>query len=160
MRAVASLSSLALVLLCLVALAACATGPTRIDRYRALSEPARDAYNKYYPFMTDWLLDRYLEAQSDAEREKIVYDMHVEERLALYSPAIRDAIWARQIVIGMDKAALFFAAGRPNYIEQLRSEGDKKTQEEEWTWDRGGEDLRVRLVDGVVTGVTRPRGSN
>lgn len=151
-------------LLLLVAVAAllcagCAHQPDRLERYRALSPPAKDAYDKYHQFLTDSQQERYLAAPTDEERAAQLAGLHIEERLARYPRYVQDAIWSRDAVPGMDKEALLLSWGRPDSVDRLAADHSQGVQEEVWSYRRGPrskDDYRVTIVQGVVTLVEKP----
>lgn len=137
---------------------ACATGPSRLERYTALSEPARADFDKYRQFMTDRQQERYLSAPDDEVRRRMIADMRVEERLASHPEPIQRAIWSREVLVGMDKTAVFLSWGRPQAVDRLEPTDASRSGEEIWYYRRGmdGGEWRLRLVDGVVTQVIAP----
>jgi hypothetical protein len=147
----------AFVVAVLVALLACAHSPDRLERYRALSQPAKDAYDRYHQFFTELQVERYLAAPSDEGRQKFVAGLHIEERLARYPKYVQDAIWSRDVVPGMDREAVLLSFGRPDSVDRSDDARARGVDDEMWYFKRGGNgDVRVRIIQGVVTTVERP----
>ncbi len=143
--------------LCL--LAACAHLPDQLERYRALSQPSKDLYDRYHQFLTTGQQERFLTAESDEVRQRFIADLHIEERLARYPKYVQDAIWSREVVPGMDKAAVLLAWGRPDQADREDTDHSRGVQQEVWTYVRGPQlkdDYRVTIVEGVVTTVEKP----
>jgi len=95
----------------------------------------------------------------DAEREKMLADLHIEERLARYPQYVQDAIWAREVVPGMDTAAVLLSWGRPDAVDRLNADQSKGVDQQVWQYRRGPQgkdDYRVLMVQGVVTSVEKP----
>ncbi|MGI5862797.1 MAG: hypothetical protein ACOX6T_12165 [Myxococcales bacterium] len=146
----------ALAALALGAALGCVSGPNRLELYRALSQPAKDAYDKYHQFMTEPRQEAYLTAKSDEERQRMIADLHVEERLARYPDYIQKAIWSQEVVAGMDKEAVLLTWGRPDSVERPFSEDSQGVDREIWSFRRGAGDVRrVEIVQGVVLNVER-----
>ncbi len=134
----------------------CASGPNRLELYRALSQPSKDAYDKYHQFMTEPRQEAYLAAKSDEERARMIGDLHVEERLARYPDYIQKAIWSQEVVAGMDREAVLLTWGRPDSVERPYSEDSQGVDREIWSFRRGTGDVRlVEIVQGVVLSVER-----
>ncbi|MBI5547131.1 MAG: hypothetical protein HY901_24890 [Deltaproteobacteria bacterium] len=150
---------LLLVIASLLALVGCAHSPDRLERYRALSQPAKDGYDKYHQFLTDSQQERYLAAATDEERVRLLADLHIEERLSRYPPYVQTAIWSRDVVPGMDKEAVLLSWGRPDSVDRLDADSSKGIQQEIWAYRRGPQtrdDYRVTIIQGVVTVVEKP----
>jgi hypothetical protein len=141
------------------ALGACAHGPEPLERYQALSQPCKDTWDKYHQFFTDGQQDRYFAAASDEERLKLVADLHIDERLARYPQYVQDAIWSREVVPGMDTAAVLLSWGRPDAVDRLNADQSKGVDQQVWQYRRGPQgkdDYRVTIVQGAVTAVEKP----
>jgi len=148
-----------ILLLVLLALAACAHLSDPLERYRALSQPSKDLYDRYHQFLTQGQQERFFLAATDDERQRLIADLHIEERLARYPKYVQDAVWSREVVPGMDKAAVLLTWGRPDQADREDSDHNKGVQTEVWTYTRGPQlrdDYRVTIVEGVVTAVERP----
>lgn len=103
-------------LLTLVLATSCALD--RAAAFESLPDAAQDQYAKSEQFMTDAQKDRYLQARTQAERDALVDALNIEARLARYPETIRQSILAKEVVIGMDRAAVMFAWGPPDRIER------------------------------------------
>ena len=99
-----------------IAVAACASGPD--PRYEALSAQAKAQYAKYRQFMTERQRRVYLELPNDAAREAFVRELRVEERLSRFPPAVREAIWAQEVLVGMTEEQVILAWGPPEAVER------------------------------------------
>ena len=142
--------------LSLVLLLGCASGPTRLERYRALPQPSKDAYDKYHQFLTESGQERYLAAPTEEARAKIIADLHIEERLARYPEYVQRAIWSQEVVAGMDKEAVLLTWGRPDSVDRPYLDDSQGVAREIWSFRRGADDLRrVEIVQDVVTSVER-----
>jgi len=139
-------------------LVGCASSPSRLDRYQALSPTCKEAYDKYHQFMTENQQERYLLATSEDERARMIADLHVEERLAKYPQYIQDAIWSQEIVPGMNKEAVLLSWGRPDESERLAADAAEGGVSQEHWYYRRGPNARERLIfiDGVVHTVEKP----
>ena len=140
-------------------LAACTTVSPRLEAYRALPPETRALYDRYHLFMTDDLEERFFAAKSDEARRAMVVEMHVEQKLARYPEATRDAIWSRQVLAGMDKEAVFYATGKPTTIERPAKGEPGFGENETWFYERGTgrEDFQVFIQRGVVQSVKKSR---
>jgi len=144
----------ALALLAGLIVVGCATGPNRLELYRGMSQPSRDAYDKYHQFMSEALQERYLAPHSDEERARMVAELHIEERLARYPEYVQRAIWSQDVVAGMDREAVLLSWGRPDEVERPYLDDNQGVAREIWIFRRG-ELRRVDIVQGVVTAVER-----
>ncbi len=140
--------------------AGCATaGFNRLERYHALSEKSREAFDKYHQFMTEGQQERFLDGPDDEARQRLLVDLHVEERLARYPKYVQDAIWSQDVVPGMDTAAVLLSWGKPDEVERPFHEDNRGVDQQLWIYRRGPtgkEDRRVTVVQGVVTAVEKP----
>ena len=139
--------------LCLFA-SACATTDRRAEREALLSPESQELLGKYRQFMTQRQLDEFMRWDTDGARAEYVKGLRVEERLAGYTKPIQDAIWAKDIVVGMDKPAVFLSWGVPPERE-LSGEGGNEI--ETWFYLRGepGQQHKIAVVvtNGYVTDV-------
>jgi hypothetical protein len=103
--------------------------------------------------MTEGQQDQFLSLPTDDERQRFVKDLKVEERLEHYPPYIREAIWARDVVPGMDAAAILLSWGTPDLREFDEQELAKGNQVERWNYHRGDAWVQVLVKNGVVTNV-------
>ncbi len=133
--------------LCLVA-SACAN--QRAEREALLSPQSQQLLGKYRQFMTQRQLDEFLAWDNDGAREQYVKALKVDDRLAAYPKPIQDAIWAKDIVLGMDKPAVFLSWGVPPNRE-LSNEGGNET--ETWLYVRDQRKIAVVVTNGYVTDV-------
>ncbi|MBS2027448.1 MAG: hypothetical protein JST54_06030 [Deltaproteobacteria bacterium] len=145
----------------LVTLSACVTAPLTQERYQALSPESKALFDKYHQFMTDEREEAFLGAPNDAERRKIVEDMHVEERLAEFPKFVQEAIWSRTPVVGMDKNALFLAVGKPDAVDRQNVDPDThELPKEVWRYRRGPaleHDYIITVVNDHVIDVQAPQ---
>lgn len=138
------LRHLAWVLPVLVALGACAHG--RYDAFEALSPEAKAEYAKYRQFMTEHQRERYLHAPSDGDRHTLVRGLHVEARLAKWPAYVQEAVWTRQVVVGMDEEAVILSVGPPD--EVLREDDPGRLSERVWLYR--SPEREVHFVEGRV----------
>ena len=133
--------------LCLLA-SACANH--RAEREALLSPQSQVLLGKYRQFMTQRQLDEFLAWDEDAARETYVKGLRVEERLAGYPKPIQDAIWRQDVVLGMDKPAVFLSWGVPPERE-FSGVGGNET--ETWFYVRQQRKIAVVVTNGYVTDV-------
>ena len=130
----------------LLSVTACAHG--RYDAFEALSPAAKAQYAKYRQFMTGHQRDRYLLLKTDAERDAFIADLHVEAHLAKWPKYVQDAIWAQEVVPGMDAEAVILSVGPPDEVLRDDAAGlDRRT----WLYHVSGRE--VRFVEGKVVEV-------
>lgn len=132
--------------------AAC-TGHKRLDAMQALSEESKQLYAKYRQFMTEGQQDAFLAQPDDEARAAYIKSLKIEERLEKYPPYVREAIWAQEVVPGMDNEAVLLSWGVPEsreWDEQERSQGNDVQR---WNYTRFGKLTQVLLHNGVVTQV-------
>ena len=134
--------------LCLLA-SACATNQ-RAEREALLNPEAQLLLGKYRQFMTTRQVDEFLAWEDDAAREQYVKGLRVEERLAGYSQPTQDAIWSRQVILGMDKPAVLLSWGVPPSRE-FSGVGGNET--ETWYYVREQRKIAVVLTNGYVSDV-------
>lgn len=135
------------VTLCLF-VSACAN--QRAEREAVLSPQSQILLKKYRQFMTQRQLDEFLAWDDDAAREKYVQGMRVEERLAAYPKPIQDAIWAQNVVLGMDKPGVLLSWGAPPNRD---FSGEGGNEVETWTYVREQRKYAVVITNGYVTDV-------
>jgi hypothetical protein len=111
---------------------ACATSQ-RAEREAALPEGSRQQLDKFRQFMTTRQVEEYLALTDDVARTEYVGGLRIDERLAGYSRPIQDAIWAKDVIKGMDKPAVLLSWGTPRERE-FSSEGGNEI--EQWTYVR------------------------
>lgn len=136
------------VTLCLLVTAACAN--QRAEREALLTPQSQQLLGKYRQFMTQRQLDEFLAWDDDGAREQYVKGLRVEERLADYPKPIQDAIWSRNVVLGMDKPAVFLSWGVPPSRE-MSAEGGNDS--ETWFYVREQRKIAVVVTNGYVTDV-------
>jgi hypothetical protein len=139
-------------------LVGCATSGG-IERYRALSPEAQQTYDKYQQFMTEGQKSSYIDLPSDQDRRNFVHNLHVEERLAKYPKYVQEAIWSREVVVGMDKEAVFLTWGQPDEVERATYEEARGVEREVWFFKRGTshkDDFQVLIMSGQVVEVRAP----
>jgi len=145
----------------LISLAGCATAPLTQERYQALSPESKALFDKYHQFMTDEREESFLSAASDADRKKIIDEMHVEERLAEFPKFVQDAIWSRTPVVGMDKNALFLCVGKPDAVDRQNVDPDThELPKEVWRYRRGPaieHDYVITVVNDKVIDIQAPQ---
>lgn len=122
----------------------------RAEREALLTPQSQLLLGKYRQFMTQRQLDEFLAWDNDGAREEYVKGLRVEERLASYPKPIQDAIWAGQVVLGMDKPAVFLTWGVPPNRE-LSAEGGNES--ETWFYVREQRKISVVVTNGYVTDV-------
>jgi hypothetical protein len=133
--------------LCLLA-SACAN--QRAEREALLSPQAQLLLGKYRQFMTQRQLDEFLAWEDDGARETYVKGLRVEERLAGYSQPMQDAIWAKNVILGMDKPAVLLTWGPPP-TREFSGTGGNET--ETWYYVRDERKIGVVLTNGFVSDV-------
>lgn len=133
--------------LCLI-VSACAN--QRAEREALLSPQSQVLLKKYRQFMTQRQLDEFLAWEDDGAREKYVQGLRVEERLANYPKPLQDAIWAQNVILGMDKPAVLLAWGVPPNRE-FSTEGGNEV--EIWLYVRENRKIAVVLTNAYVTDV-------
>lgn len=128
-------------------------GHHRLERVQALTPEGKALFSKYRQFMTEVQIDRFLALQEDEEREAFVSELKVEERLARYPQYIQDAIWAREVVPGMDHEAVLLSWGLPELREIDEKELEKGNNLERWNYQREGRFAQVIFASNIVTTV-------
>ncbi len=136
-----------IVTLCLLA-SACAN--QRAEREALLSPQSQQLLGKYRQFMTQRQVDEYLGWDSDEAREKYVEGLRVDERLAGYPKPVQDAIWRRDVILGMDKPAVLLSLGAPPNREFSGAGGNEI---ETWSYVREQRKIAVVVTNGYVTDV-------
>lgn len=133
--------------LCLL-VSACAN--QRAEREALLSQESQALLKKYRQFMTQRQLDEFLAWEDDGARQKYVQGLRVEERLANYPKPIQDAIWAQNVILGMDKPAVLLSWGAPPNRD-FSTEGGNDA--ETWIYVREQRKIHVVITNGYVTDV-------
>ena len=133
--------------LCLLA-SACVNA--RAEREALLSPESTQLLSKYRHFMTQKQLDEFLAVPDEAGRAQYVEAMRVGERLALYPVPIQDAIWAQDVISGMDKPAVLLSWGVPR-TREFSGEGGNEI--ERWSYLRDQHQYEVTVTNGYVTDV-------
>ena len=122
----------------------------RAEREALLTPQSQLLLGKYRQFMTTRQLDEFLAWDDDGARETYVKGLRVEERLAGYPKPIQDAIWKKDVVLGMDKPAVFLSWGVPPDRE-FSGVGGNET--ETWFYVREQRKIAVVVTNGYVTDV-------
>lgn len=135
--------------LCLLA-SACAS-QQRAEREALLSPQSQELLAKYRQFMTQRQVDEFMRWEDDAARELYVKNLRVDELLAGYSKPIQEAIWKKDVIMGMDKAAVLLSWGTPPNRE-FAGEGSGNYIER-WSYVIENRKLTVVVTNGVVTDV-------
>ena len=131
-------------------LLASACANQRAEREALLSPQSQQLLGQYRQFMTQRQLDEFLAWEDDAAREQYVKGLRVEERLAGYPKPIQDAIWAKNVVLGMDKPAVLLSWGPPPERE-FSGVGGNET--ETWFYLREQRRFAVVVTNGYVSDV-------
>jgi hypothetical protein len=127
---------------------ACAN--VRAEKEALLPPGSQLQLEKYRQFMTQRQVDEYLALADDVARTEYVNGLRIDERLAGYSRPIQDAIWAKDVLKGMDKPAVLLSWGTPRERE-FSSEGGNEI--ETWTYRREQRQFAVVVTNGYVTDV-------
>lgn len=135
-----------------LALVGC-VGHQRLEQVQRLSDDGRALYAKYKQFMTEVQQDEFLSLSDDDQRKAYVAALKVEERLEHYPAYIRDAIWAQDVVPGMDNAAVLLSWGTPELREFDEQERTRGNDVERWNYHRSDVWTQVLIKNGVVTNV-------
>ena len=122
----------------------------RAEREALLAPGSIDQLNKYRQFMTQRQVDEYLAFDNDIARTEYVTALRVDERLANYPRPIQDAIWAKDVISGMDKPAVLLSWGTPRERE---FSGEGGNEIETWTYRREQRQFAVVVTNGYVTDV-------
>jgi len=138
---------LGLLLVLLSMASACAS--VRSEGFARLPEAEKARFARYQQFMTERQQERFLLLQTQPERDAFIEAMKVEERLARFAPHVREAIWAGEVVPGMDADAVMLAWGPPERIERVRDPLQKGLPKRETWLYRGGKREAV-FVEGQV----------
>jgi hypothetical protein len=138
-------------LLALAAIGLLGCAAVQVDEREALlSSDARLLLEKYRQFMTRRQVDTFLAYTDEAHRAQYVASLRVEERLAAYPKPVADAIWARDVVVGMDRPAVLLSWGTPLEREFGTADGNDL---ETWFYEREHRKFSVRITNGYVTDV-------
>ena len=122
----------------------------RAEREALLSVESQQLLGKYRQFMTQLQIDEFLAYDNDAARTQYVDALRVEERLANYPKPIQDAIWAHQVISGMDKPAVLLSWGTP---KEREFSGHGGNEIELWMYVRDQHRYTVVVANGYVTDV-------
>ncbi|MFL5318589.1 MAG: hypothetical protein ACJ790_02965 [Myxococcaceae bacterium] len=142
----------ALLIVAAIALSGC-LGNKRLDSVNALSDESKELFAKYRQFMTEQQQEDFLQLGTDDERHAYVSALHVEDRLAKYPTYIQDAIWAQEIVPGMDAAAVLLTWSVPESREFDEQERGKGNDVQRWNYERLQQQWQIIFTNGVVTQV-------
>ncbi len=134
--------------LCLLLASACVN--VRAEKEKLLPPGSQQQLEKYRQFMTQLQVDEFLAFDNDVSRTEYVNGLRIDERLAGYSRPIQDAIWAKQVIMGMDKPAVLLSWGTPRERE-FSSEGGNEI--ETWSYRREQRQFAVVVTNGYVTDV-------
>lgn len=147
------------VLLALAGAFACA-GHRRLEQVQGLSPEAKELYAKYRQFMTEGQQDEFLSRPTDDERRRYVEGLGIERRLERYPPHIREAIWAQEVVPGMDREAVLLTWSTPRLREWDEQELSRGNEVERWSYRRNDQYVQVVITNGIVTEVVRAEGKH
>lgn len=145
--------------LTLLVVFSCATSPDPVvERMRGLSPGARHELDKYNQFLTARQIEHFVILPSDEDRMRFIADLHIEERLTKYPDHTREAIWRRDVIVGMDLEAVYLSWGKPDARDLLDRFQEGGNVEEIWRWarrDAEGRDgiARIRISNGIVVEV-------
>src|SRR5687768_8430246 len=121
------------------------TGAKRLDAVSALSDDSKALYAKYRQFLTENQQDHFLSLPSDEARREFIQGLKIEERVARYPPPIQDAIWAREVIPGMNAEAVLLSWGVP----ELRDFGEREDLQR-WRYTRFDKATQVLFEQGLV----------
>lgn len=147
-----SLAAWSLSALLLIAVPGC-IGNKRLDSVNKLSDEGKELFAKYRQFMTEQQQEDFLDLATEDERKTYVIALKVEERLAKYPQFIQDAVWAQEVVPGMDAAAVLLTWSVPAQREWDEQERGKGNDVQRWYYERLNQRWQVILTNGVVTQV-------
>jgi hypothetical protein len=130
-------------------------GVNRYELYQRLPEKDKELFARTKQFMTDNQQERFLLLKDSVERERMVEELHIQDRLLKFQPYIRDAIMAGRVVPGMSAEAVLLSWGRPREIDRRDIDG---VPSECWFYTRGERDgqavdKKVLFLKGMVTEV-------
>lgn len=148
-----SLLASALILLLVVVGCVGCVGGKRLDAMQALSDESRALYAKYRQFMTEGQQDAFLAQPDDEARAAYVKSLRIEERLAKYPAYVQEAIWAQEVVPGMDNEAVLLSWGLPERRDWDEQERVKGNDVQRWQYTRYSKLTQVVIANGVVTQV-------
>ncbi len=138
---------------------ACA-GHHRLEAVQRLSDDEKALLGKYKQFMTEGQQDTFLALPSATERQAFVSNLKVEERLARYPAYVREAIWAQEVVPGMDREAVLLTWSTPMLREWDEGELARGNDVERWSYRRSDRFVQVVIANGVVMQVERAAGQH
>lgn len=133
--------------LCLFA-SACVS--QRAEREALLPPGSQEQLNKFRQFMTQRQVDEFLLLGDEVARTEYVTALRIDERLASYPRPIQDAIWAKDVISGMDKPAVLLSWGTPREREFSTTGGNEI---ESWVYTRDQRQWAVVVTNGYVTDV-------
>ena len=136
-----------------IALSGCALDNARLQAIQAMDDESKDLLSKYRQFMTQLQMDRFLAKTTVDERKAYIASLKIEERIAHYPKHVQDAMWAREVIPGMDKAAVLLTWGSPSSREIDEAKLEVGVEHERWQYERGDHVYVVVVVNGVVTEV-------
>jgi hypothetical protein len=122
----------------------------RAEREALLSAEGTQLLAKFRQFMTQRQVDEFLACPDDSGRSQYVEGLRINERLAGYSKPIQDAIWAQDVISGMDKPAVLLTWGTPREREFSGAGGNEI---ETWIYRRDQHQWAVVVTNGYVTDV-------
>ena len=137
-------------LVAIVCLLASACANVRAEKEALLPPGSQAQLEKYRQFMTQRQVDEFLALADDVARTEYVNGLRVDERLAGYSRPIQDAIWAKDVLKGMDKPAVLLSWGTPRERE---FSGEGGNEIETWIYRREQRQFAVVVTNGYVTDV-------
>jgi hypothetical protein len=145
--------------LLLLSVTAC-VGHHRLEAVQRLSDEDKELLGKYKQFMTEGQIDEFLALPSVTERQAYVSALKVEERLGRYPKYVQDAIWAQEVVPGMDREAVLLTWSTPMLREWDEEELRRGNEVERWNYRRSDQYIQVVIANGVVQRVERAEGQH
>lgn len=143
--------------LCALALSAAlawgCSGSQRLKQLQAMPDPDKEQLAKYRQFLTELQVDHYCNLPDLEARNAFIASLKIEERLAHYPKVIQDAIWAGEVIPGMDKPAVLLTWGSPSSREVDEQKAESGVEAERWGYARAERRYEVVLVNGYVTEV-------
>jgi hypothetical protein len=127
----------------------CAMG--RAERIAKLSPDSSQQFAKYKQFMTEGQQQRYLEAPTDLERTQMVEGLKIDDMLSQFPKPVQDMIWAQQVSLGMNKAAVLLSWGGPYQREFDEDALSRGNEIERWTYKRNDRTAYVTFTNGIVS---------
>jgi hypothetical protein len=136
-----------------LALSGCAHDAARLDAIMKLDEPSKELLSKYRQFLTPLQQDRFLAKEDFEQRKAFIDALKIEERIAHYPKPVQEAIWAQNIIAGMDKPAVLMTWGSPYSRDVDESKAEAGVEDERWGYLRGDQQIVVVIINGYVTEV-------